>query len=648
MDFLPVTSHGSYLQAVRMSEIGTISIKSLSFYTHVKLERQKWISDPRDLAGGPLYQQPLVCGNDIIWDHEDYRYQWENDKGPVARPLTSGGLVFNYRTEWWERNGSSWQPEKKTKGGRQTIVELRHLGVVVRPTVSRLFDKAKELLWPKETIQEKAKSLTGALKGVPTVIAEVSDLKRAAAEANIDPEAKIHVLYSPIQPYRISNSLSRKSCRHPSTCTLHPHINVDVPQNISIPFAEEPEKMEAHESGFLQRSCHHEGHAHLSHEEDPCFSDTKLVGKAIQLREDAIEQVMEFAATGAEADELESIWQQEEERERRQEMLMSYSPVKENRPPSISAHTLFHDAAKNLQKMSQESLEKSSLRGGEQLSLLSRAATSLRLRGGARQRCPGFPLSWRIKECFSPTRMKPVLIGRTDSSDEEFSGRTRRRRIHHRVSNGREFGFSPDQWANLRELEFEKHSSGGHSRTKTVRNRNGNWVECDAVGTVNKSSLGGIRSQGRIRTVSDEDGNLVECEVVGSVKNRRRRRHRSSDSDSDSSDGVDTRRSVRIASWATQVSNRPQYTSRSGGRGQRSSHYSPHVGDDPRTQTEYLAWHQYGRPTHQGANLVARAPAGASRDEAPPPHTQRYSHSSRCDDLQPGEYDVESRAPGGW
>jgi hypothetical protein len=217
---------------------------------------------------------------------------------------------------------------------------------------------------------------------------------------------------------------------------LTQHIPVDIPQEISAPILEEPEKIKAHESGFLQRPCQHEGHQHLSHEEDPCFSDAKEAGKVVQIQEDALEQVMELAATGADADELERIWQEEEERERQEEILMSYSTGKENRPASVSAHTLFQNAARNLQNISHESFQKANLRGGM-----------------GKQQPPGFPLSWRIKEWFTPTRMVPVLIGRTDSSDEENSGSgTRRRRIRHRVSDGQEFGYTAEQWAALRPI----------------------------------------------------------------------------------------------------------------------------------------------------------------------------------------------------
>jgi hypothetical protein len=165
---------------------------------------------------------PIVNRNDSVWDRgPDYRYQWANRDGvPVARPLTSRGLLFNIRREWWERNGISWQPDRKTKGGRQTVVDLRHLGVVVQPTASRLFGKAKSLLQHNKTAQENAMVPKEALHGVPTAIAEVSK-PESVAKAKIDLEAKTHVLYTPKQPYRIINSLSRKSCRHPSTCSLH-------------------------------------------------------------------------------------------------------------------------------------------------------------------------------------------------------------------------------------------------------------------------------------------------------------------------------------------------------------------------------------------------------------------------------------------
>ena len=176
------------------------------------------------------------------------------------------------------------------------------------------------------------------LSGVPIVISEVSD-PEVAANAKIDLEARSHVLYSHKPPFQITKFFSRRGCRHPSTCTLHPHVNMDEPLDISIPFVGEPSKILAEESGFPLSSCQHEGHRCLSHEQDPCFSHAKGEGKALQIQEDALEQVLGLAATGTEAEKLERTWQQEEEQQQRQDMLMGYSNRKENRP--VSAHTLF-------------------------------------------------------------------------------------------------------------------------------------------------------------------------------------------------------------------------------------------------------------------------------------------------------------------
>ena len=496
---------------------------------------------------------PIVNRKDTVWDRgTDDRYQWAAGGVPLARPLTSGGLIFNIGKEWWERNGISWQPDKKTKGGRQTAVDLSHLGVVVQSTASRLFGKAKSLLQHDKTTQENAKVPKEALQGAPTVIAEVSKPK-CVAKAKTDLEAKTHVLYTPRQSYRIINSLSRKSCRHPSTCTLHQHIPVHVPQEISAPILEEPEKIKAHESGFRQKPCQYEGHQHLSHEEDPCFGDPKEAGKLVQIQEDAFKQVMELAATGANADELERIWQEEEGRERQEEMLMSYSTGKENRPASVSAHTLFRNAARNLQNISQESPQKANLRGGM-----------------GKQRPPRFPLSWRIKEWFTPTRMVPVLIGRTDSSDENSSRDTRRRRIRHRVSDGQEFGYTAEQWTALRPIQFGQPSrSGSCSRRRT-------------------------------RTVHDQYGNTVECDVVGTMDSRRRR-HGQSDSDSNEED---IRRLRQTASYGSLVSrSRSQHTSRAGSQGRHSGRDGPPHEDDPRASR---LRGRSGRRRHSGSSLSRR------------------------------------------
>ena len=109
---------------------------------------------------------------------------------------------------------------------------------------------------------------------------------------------------------------------------------MDFPEKIEIPLVEEPQKLKAAQSAFILRPCQHVGHEHLSHEQDPCFSDAKGEGVDVQNQEDVIRQVSDLAATGTHAEELERIWQQEEERERQEEILTSLpSPrQKENRP----------------------------------------------------------------------------------------------------------------------------------------------------------------------------------------------------------------------------------------------------------------------------------------------------------------------------
>lgn len=386
-------------------------------------ETQKWTSEPRDLhASDRLHQPPLVSGTDIAWNHTDYRYQWETNGAPVARPLSGGALVFNERSQWWERNGSSWQPEKKSEGGCQTAIDLRYLGVVPQPRVSRVFGQAMTLLRLRNTFQENARIPKEDHRDVPTIVPEVSNLE-LRAQSKFDLTADSHILYTQKQPFRIIKSLKRKSCRHPSTCTLHPHINVDVPQTIDVPFVEEPEKLEADQSGFPLLQCQQKGHKHLSHEQDPCFSTAKERGTEVQNQEDATGQVLSFAATGSEAEELETIWQQEEERKRQQEMLMSLPTLcrKEDRPPSISAQTLFHNAAKNLQ-----SCTIPTRRDAQGHSLLPRAADSLNLRGGSgRRHYSRRPFSWKTTEWFTGARRKPISIRFVNSGLDENGTCTR-------------------------------------------------------------------------------------------------------------------------------------------------------------------------------------------------------------------------------
>jgi hypothetical protein len=379
MDAITSTSLGPNLALARASEIGTNSSDLCRPFADTSKEKQKWLKDPRDIhASDQLHQLPLVngAGAGIAWDHTNYRYQWQRNGAPVARPLTPGGLIYNEQSQWWKRNGSSWQPEKKSEGGRQTAIDLRHLGVVLQPRASRFFGKAKPLLGFSMPFQQNAWLPKEDPRGVPTIVYEVSNPEILVAK-NFDLTAKSHIVYTQKQPFRLLKAFGRKTCRHPSTCTLHPHANVDFPQNIEIPLVEEPQKLKAAQSAFILRSCEHAGHKNLSHEQDPCFSDAKGEGVDVQNQEDVIRQVSDLAATGTQAEELETIWQQEEERERQEEILMSLpSPrQKENKPPSVSARTLFHNAAKSLQQQSVSP----DLRAVQEQSLYARTAEALNL-----------------------------------------------------------------------------------------------------------------------------------------------------------------------------------------------------------------------------------------------------------------------------
>ena len=473
MDRLPIASQGLDLATIRRSETGTSFMVLLTIAANVKPERQRWFSDPRDLyACDPLYQLPLINGPDIVWDHTEYRFEWERNRQPIARPLAFGGLVFNTQSQWWERNDTSWQPEKKVEGGRQTTLKLRYLGVVAQPLASGLLDKAKSLLRGEEGSEHDASPSKETPRGVPTLIAEVPHAD-ISATAKIDLEAKSHVLYSPQRPYRLIKSLYRKGCRHPSTCSFHAYTNVDAPQDVIVPLAAEPDKPRVHESGFPLRSCQQKGHEHLAHAQDPCFVDAKEEGKEVQSQDDALEQVLGLAATSVQADELERSWQQEEEGERQQEVPLACPSRQEIRPVSISAHTLFQNAARSLQRMAQTTPEKARLRGDQRESPSSRVVTPLSLRGGSgrRRRLPGQPLSWRVREWFTATRLDPVHINRTES-DEDVSDRgCRSRRVRYRISDGQEFGFDADEWARLPVLTFDDDGNPIQRRNRRPRRR---------------------------------------------------------------------------------------------------------------------------------------------------------------------------------
>ena len=668
MDALPLASQGPDLTTVRASEIGAILANSLRLITNITLERQKWFSDPRDLhASSPLHQLPLVSGAETFWDHNGYRYEWRRNNQPVARPLSSGGLVFNEKTRWWERNDNSWQPEKKTQGGRQTVVNLQHLGVVVQPLASRMIDKAKMLLRAKAALRNDIGQSEETLRGVPTLIAEVLH-PEISAKAKIDLEAKSHVLYSPQSPFRLTEKFNRKNCRHPSMCSLHPHTNVDVPQNIRVPLVEEPDKLEANESGFLLRSCQQKGHEHLSHDQDPCFSDAKEEGRELQFQENVLEQVLSLSATGVEAEELERIWQGEEERERQQEILMAFHSRQENRPVSVSvsAQMLFQNAAKSLQNMSQVIPDETKLCGGQRKSFPSRAAPSLKLRGGSgrKGRPPGQPLSWKVRDWFSMTRREPVHVNRVGSDLDESSRGTSSRKVRHRVSDGQEFGFDEAQWARRETLDFDHDRSRPRGRNKSRPNQDQHDQvgELELVGTLTKEQrqfldryIASRPNQrgplfrtwedfldlfSRSRSVHSDS---IEIEIENEVEIHRLRRatpheaatfrhHRDPTLDWN----FDVHQFIHVGFVGS--GNEQQHSSRTQREAQLGHLDGPPRPDDPRTQAEVEAWRRGGREIYEGmANVVSRSPErSSSRDRG-------YNVVGRWFDDR--GYDIEEREP---
>lgn len=199
MDAIPSTSLGPNLVLALAGEIGTNSSDLFRLFANTSKEKQKWLKDPREIhASDQLHQLPLVngAGASIAWDHTNYRYQWQSNGAPVARPLTRCGLIYNEQSQWWERNGSSWQPEKKSEGGRQTAIDLRHLGVVLQPRASRFFGKAKTLLGPSKPLQQNAwLPKEEDPRGVPTIVSEVPNPEILVAK-NFDLKAKSHIVYT--------------------------------------------------------------------------------------------------------------------------------------------------------------------------------------------------------------------------------------------------------------------------------------------------------------------------------------------------------------------------------------------------------------------------------------------------------------------
>lgn len=528
MDAITSTSLGPNLALAHTSEIGTNSSDLFRLFADTSKEKQKWLKDPREIhTGDQLHQLPLVngAGASIAWDPTNYRYQWQRNGAPVARPLTHGGLIYNEQSQWWERNGSSWQPEKKSEGGRQTVIDLRILGVVVQPRASRFFGKCKTLLGLSKPIQRNAGLPKEDPRSVPTIVSEVSNPEILVAR-KFDLVAKSHIVYTQRQPVRLLKAFGRKSCRHPSTCTLHPHINVDFPQNIEIPLVEEPQKLKAAQSAFLLRPCQYTSHENLSHEQDPCFSDTKGEGVDVQNQEDVIRQVSDLAATGTRAEELERMWQQEEERERQEEILMSLpSPCqKENRPTSVSARTLFHNAAKSLQ---QHSIIPD-LHGGQEQSLYARTVDALHLRGGAgRKRCSGQPRSWKIREWFIGVRREPIDVVHTESDEDDC---TRRRQVRYRVVHAREAGMSDHDWAIVPVLNVDDiEDILGAATPPGERARAHHIQDPERMEGANTRNITRCRPN---RTYHDERGRPQEAECVSTVSNQARRHFEQHDSGS--------------------------------------------------------------------------------------------------------------------
>lgn len=506
MNAIPSLSSAPNLALIRASEIGTKHAENSLPFADSSKERQKWLKDPREIvASNGLHQQTLVNGADIAWDHTNCRYQWQHDGTPIARPLSHGNLTYNQETQWWERNGSPWQPEKKTEGGRQTAVGLRHLGVVVQPRISRFFGRAKTLLRLSAPFQQTTRTEKEDRRGVPTIVSEVTS-PETKAQKKFDLRARSHIIYTHKQPFRLLRALSRKSCRHPSTCNLHSHINVDLPESIDLPLVEEPEKLRASQSAFTLRACQQLGHKHLSHEQDPCFSNTKGEGVDAQNREDIIRHVVDLAATGTRAEELERVWQREEEREQQEEMLMAMPEPrqKENRPPSVSAQTLFHNAAKSLQQHSVAA----DLPGRQERPLYSDTTKPFHLRGGAgSRRYTGQPWSWSMREWFTGIRREPVRVIHGEPDDDNDYRGNRGRHVRQKVMHAHEAGITEDEFANLPVLSADeiedmlgRHEGVDAGHAKVCAHRDPNWM------------------------YRDERGRRLEAEYVGTVSDDTRRR----------------------------------------------------------------------------------------------------------------------------
>ena len=519
---------------------------------------------------------------------------------PVARPHSSGGLVFNEQTQWWERNGSSWQPHKKSQGGHQTSVELRHFGVVSEPRASRLFGKIKTLLGLRKTLQQNFSIGKQELQGVKTVVYELPKPK-AAAEETKDLGAKTYVAYAQKQPFKLLKSFRRKNCRHPSTCTLHPHVNVDFPQTIDIPLAEEPEKLEAAQSAFSLRPCQHIGHEHLSHNQDPCFSCARRENIEVQSQEDAVRALIDLAARDTKAKEPEKNWQPEKEQQREQEMpvCLPTTTRKENRLSAVSPQTIFHNAAKRLQDTM-----KPELRGEESGFSVTNGADIMKIRGGSGRRLHrGQRLTRRMRELFTGVRMDPIAIT-YNGSDEDNDGRTsRRRQSRHRVLSPRELAQGGHQWETvpvlneddveniLGEIEdYRERSETGHNlrRKHGERVNNGHLAHRGALRS-RQEERGGPYEVQNVNTLSDEE--LRRLEPVNILSSSHSRAH------SDSSDSINFVRAVDVP--------RERF-GETHGQGQPEDIRSEPAVDDSRTQLE---WAQWDARTHRcGANVLTRRP----------------------------------------
>jgi hypothetical protein len=605
MNAIPTTSMVPDLASTRASEISTKSTNSCRRFTNNPKDKQSWLKDPREIhASEKLHQLPFVNETGIAWDHTNHRYHWHREGTPVARPLTHGGLKFSEESQWWERNGSLWKPEKKLEVGHQTAVDLRHLGVVVQPRVSRFVGRAKTILRLDKPPQESIGAPKENPRGVPTIVCEVSD-SEAVAQRTFDLTARSDVLYARKQPFRLLKALSHKACRHPSTCPLHPHLNVDIPQTIAIPFVEEPEKLRWSQSAFMLRPCGHKGHEHLSHEQDPCFSNATGDGIDLQNREDVIRHVNDLAATGTRAERLERIWQREEERERQEEILMSMPSQlrKENRPPSVSAQTLFYNAARSLQQQSASA----DLPSRQDQSFYPDMGSSFHLRGGAGARqYTGQLRSWRMREWFTNIRREPVRVIHNEAEEDNDRRGSRGRQVRHRVMRAHEAGMTEDEWANLPVLSASdiedilgRHEQGGAGNERISAYRRGpNEIYHDQCGRPVEAEY--------VNTISNETRRRIE-QLSNSSRRPQIPSRSHSYAPSGSSGSIEVIRDVNVQRQ------RPGPPDDAYGR----EHYGPY-GDEPASARIRREWAQWDGRTPLDANVLTRSP-GRHESSRPDP-----------------------------